>query len=453
MENKSMELKYFGTDGVRGVANQDLSPELAFRVGRAGGYVLTRHSERKQPQVLVARDTRISGQMLENALVAGLLSVGIEVLRLGVVTTPGVAYLVRAQEADAGVMITASHNPIEYNGIKYFGNDGFKLSDEMEAEIEQILDAPTDDLPRPAAEGLGTVDDYLEGALKYTSFLEQTISTDLSGLKIVVDAANGATSAFVSQLFADLNVDAIQINSQPNGLNTNLDCGSTHPEGLQAAVVEHGADLGIAFDGDGDRCIAVDEQGNLIDGDKIMYVCGQYMEANGRLKEHTVVTTVMSNLGMYKALEANGMTSVKTKVGDRYVVEAMKEHGYNLGGEQSGHIIFLDHNTTGDGMLTALQLLQVVKTSGKTLSELASPVVTYPQELVNITVQDKQAAQQNPALLAVIAEVEDEMAGDGRVLVRPSGTEPLLRIMAEAPTEELVHYYVDKIAKVAREVL
>ncbi|MCQ2569584.1 MAG: phosphoglucosamine mutase [Limosilactobacillus sp.] len=448
-----MELKYFGTDGVRGVANQDLSPELAFRVGRAGGYVLTRHSERKQPQVLVARDTRISGQMLENALVAGLLSVGIEVLRLGVVTTPGVAYLVRAQEADAGVMITASHNPIEYNGIKYFGNDGFKLSDDMEAEIEQILDAPTDDLPRPAAEGLGTVDDYLEGALKYTSFLEQTISTDLSGLKIVVDAANGATSAFVSQLFADLNVDAIQINSQPNGLNTNLDCGSTHPEGLQAAVVEHGADLGIAFDGDGDRCIAVDEQGNLIDGDKIMYVCGQYMEANGRLKEHTVVTTVMSNLGMYKALEANGMTSVKTKVGDRYVVEAMKEHGYNLGGEQSGHIIFLDHNTTGDGMLTALQLLQVVKTSGKTLSELASPVVTYPQELVNITVQDKQAAQQNPALLAVIAEVEDEMAGDGRVLVRPSGTEPLLRIMAEAPTEELVHYYVDKIAKVAREVL
>lgn len=448
-----MELKYFGTDGVRGVANQDLSPELAFRVGRAGGYVLTRHSERKQPQVLVARDTRISGQMLENALVAGLLSVGIEVLRLGVVTTPGVAYLVRAQEADAGVMITASHNPIEYNGIKYFGNDGFKLSDEMEAEIEQILDAPTDDLPRPAAEGLGTVDDYLEGALKYTSFLEQTIATDLSGLKIVVDAANGATSAFVSQLFADLNVDAIQINSQPNGLNTNLDCGSTHPAGLQAAVVEHGADLGIAFDGDGDRCIAVDEQGNLIDGDKIMYVCGQYMEANGRLKEHTVVTTVMSNLGMYKALEANGMTSVKTKVGDRYVVEAMKEHGYNLGGEQSGHIIFLDHNTTGDGMLTALQLLQVVKVSGKTLSELASPVVTYPQELVNLTVQDKQAAQQNPALLAVIEEVEQEMAGDGRVLVRPSGTEPLLRIMAEAPTKELVHYYVEKIAKVAREVL
>lgn len=448
-----MDLKYFGTDGVRGVANQDLSPELAFQVGRAGGYVLTRHSERKQPQVLVARDTRISGQMLENALVAGLLSVGIEVLRLGVVTTPGVAYLVRAQEADAGVMITASHNPIEYNGIKYFGADGFKLSDELEYEIEQLLDAPVDELPRPSADGLGMVDDYLEGSLKYTSFLEQTISTDLSGLKVVVDAANGATSAFISPLFADLNVDLIPINDQPDGLNTNLDCGSTHPAGLQKAVVEHEADLGLAFDGDGDRCIAVDEHGQLVDGDKIMYICGRYLEQNGRLKHNTVVTTVMSNLGMYKALEAHDMQSVKTKVGDRYVVEEMLANGYNLGGEQSGHIIFLDHNTTGDGMLTALQLLQVVKATDQPLSELASEVKTYPQELVNITVQDKQAALSNQELKAVIEEVEAEMAGDGRVLVRPSGTEPLLRIMAEAPTEELVHQYVTKIAEVARQVL
>lgn len=448
-----MDLKYFGTDGVRGVANQDLSPELAFQVGRAGGYVLTRHSERKQPQVLVARDTRISGQMLENALVAGLLSVGIEVLRLGVVTTPGVAYLVRAQEADAGVMITASHNPIEYNGIKYFGADGFKLSDELEYEIEQLLDAPVDELPRPSAYGLGMVDDYLEGSLKYISFLEQTISTDLSGLKVVVDAANGATSAFISPLFADLNVDLIPINDQPDGLNTNLDCGSTHPAGLQKAVVEHEADLGLAFDGDGDRCIAVDEHGQLVDGDKIMYICGRYLEQNGRLKHNTVVTTVMSNLGMYKALEAHDMQSVKTKVGDRYVVEEMLANGYNLGGEQSGHIIFLDHNTTGDGMLTALQLLQVVKATDQPLSELASEVKTYPQELVNITVQDKQAALSNQELKAVIEKVEAEMAGDGRVLVRPSGTEPLLRIMAEAPTEELVHQYVTKIAEVARQVL
>lgn len=448
-----MKLKYFGTDGVRGVANKDLSPELAFRVGRAGGYVLTRHSDRKQPQVLVSRDTRISGQMLENALVAGLLSVGIEVLRLGVVTTPGVAYLVRAQEADAGVMITASHNPIQYNGIKYFGSDGFKLSDDLEYEIEQILDSDEDNLPRPSDEGLGTVEDYKEGALKYTSFLEQTISTELTGLKVVVDAANGATSDFVSNLFADVNVDFVPINDNPDGLNTNLNCGSTHPAGLQQAVVANKADLGIAFDGDGDRCIAVDADGNIVDGDKIMYICGKNMDENGRLKKDTVVTTVMSNLGMYKALEAHGMKSVKTKVGDRYVVEEMLKNGYNLGGEQSGHIIFLDHNTTGDGMLTALQLLQVMKTTGKTLAELASDVTTYPQELVNIKVADKQAAMQNDKLQAVIKEVEDEMNGDGRVLVRPSGTEPLLRIMAEAPTKELVHSYVMKIADVARKEL
>ena len=446
-----MKLKYFGTDGVRGVANRDLSPELAFRVGRAGGYVLTRHSERKRPQVLVSRDTRISGEMLENALVAGLLSVGIEVLRLGVVTTPGVAYLVRAQEADAGVMITASHNPIQYNGIKYFGGDGFKLSDELEYEIEQILDADEDTLPRPSDDGLGTCEDYKEGALKYTSFLEQTISTELTGIKVVVDAANGATSDFVSNLFADVDVDFIPINDNPDGLNTNLNCGSTHPEGLQKAVVENEADLGIAFDGDGDRCIAVDGEGNIVDGDKIMYICGKNMDENGRLKKDTVVTTVMSNLGMYKALEANGMKSVKTKVGDRYVVEEMLKNGYNLGGEQSGHIIFLDHNTTGDGMLTALQLLQVIKTTGKSLAELAADVQTYPQELVNIKVADKQAAMQNEKLLAVIKEVEEEMNGDGRVLVRPSGTEPLIRIMAEAPTEDLVHQYVTKIADVANQ--
>ena len=446
-----MKLKYFGTDGVRGVANQELSPELAFKVGRAGGYVLTRHSERKRPQVLVSRDTRISGEMLESALIAGLLSVGIEVLRLGVVTTPGVAYLVRAQEADAGVMITASHNPIEYNGIKYFGGDGFKLSDELEYEIEQILDAESDGLPRPAADGLGVVDDYKEGALKYTSFLEQTISTDLAGLRVVVDAANGATSGFIANLFADLNVDLVPIHDQPDGLNTNLDCGSTHPESLQKAVVAEGADLGIAFDGDGDRCIAVDNEGNLVDGDKIMYICGKNMEENGRLKQDTVVTTVMSNLGMYKALEAHGMKSVKTKVGDRYVVEEMLKNDYNLGGEQSGHIIFLDHNTTGDGMLTALQLLQVLKTTGKSLKELAADVTTYPQELVNITVPDKATAMENARLKEVIAEVEADMHGDGRVLVRPSGTEPLLRIMAEAPTKELVHAYVTRIAAVARE--
>lgn len=448
-----MDLKYFGTDGVRGVANQELSPELAFKLGRTGGYVLTQHSQRKQPQVLVSHDTRISGQMLEEALVAGLLSVGIEVLRLGVVTTPGVAYLVRAQEADAGVMITASHNPIQYNGIKFFGSDGFKLSDELEAEIEKLLDAKTDELPRPAAEGLGKVSDYREGSLKYTQFLEQTVSGDLSGLKIAVDAANGATSGFVSSIFADMDVDFDTIGTSPDGLNTNLNVGSTHPEALQEFVVAQKAQLGVAFDGDGDRCIAVDENGAIVNGDKIMYICGKYMNERGRLKKDTVVTTVMSNLGMYKALEAAGMTSVKTKVGDRYVVEEMLKNGYNLGGEQSGHIVFLDFNTTGDGMLTALQLLSVVKQTGKPLSELAQEVTEYPQELVNITVKDKQAALKNEALLEIIAQVEKDMNGDGRVLVRPSGTEPLLRIMAEAPTKEEVHGYVERIATVAKKEL
>lgn len=448
-----MDLKYFGTDGVRGVANSDLSPELAFKLGRAGGYVLTQHSERKQAQVLISRDTRISGEMLESALVAGLLSVGIEVLRLGVVTTPGVAYLVRAQEADAGVMITASHNPIQYNGIKFFGNDGFKLSDEIELEIEKLLDAEVDDLPRPSDQGLGCVSDYREGSLKYTQFLEQTIPNDLTGLSVGVDGANGATSSYVSSLFADLNVDFHTISTSPDGLNTNVESGSTHPEHLQKFVVDEGLQMGVAFDGDGDRCIAVDENGAIVDGDKIMYICGKYLNETGRLKKGTVVTTVMSNLGMYKALERAGMTSVKTKVGDRYVVEEMIKNGYNLGGEQSGHIVFIDHNTTGDGMLTALQLMQVVKQTGKKLSELASDVTEYPQELVNVKVADKEAALTNASLLKIIGEVEDDMAGDGRVLVRPSGTEPLLRIMAEAPTKEAVHAYVQRIVEVANKEL
>ncbi|WP_137602178.1 phosphoglucosamine mutase [Paucilactobacillus nenjiangensis] len=448
-----MDLKYFGTDGVRGVANSDLSPELAFKLGRAGGYVLTQHSERKQAQVLISRDTRISGEMLESALVAGLLSVGIEVLRLGVVTTPGVAYLVRAQEADAGVMITASHNPIQYNGIKFFGNDGFKLSDEIELEIEKLLDAEVDDLPRPSDQGLGRVSDYREGSLKYTQFLEQTIPNDLTGLSVGVDGANGATSSYVSSLFADLNVDFHTISTSPDGLNTNVESGSTHPEHLQKFVVDEGLQMGVAFDGDGDRCIAVDENGAIVDGDKIMYICGKYLNETGRLKKGTVVTTVMSNLGMYKALERAGMTSVKTKVGDRYVVEEMIKNGYNLGGEQSGHIVFIDHNTTGDGMLTALQLMQVVKQTGKKLSELASDVTEYPQELVNVKVADKEAALTNASLLKIIGEVEDDMSGDGRVLVRPSGTEPLLRIMAEAPTKEAVHAYVQRIVEVANKEL
>ncbi|MCP9329805.1 phosphoglucosamine mutase [Liquorilactobacillus satsumensis] len=448
-------MKYFGTDGVRGIANESLSPELAFKLGRCGGFVLTKHAEDqgKPARVLVARDTRISGQMLEHALIAGLLSVGIEVFSLGVITTPGVAYLVRVQDADAGVMISASHNPVEDNGIKFFGGDGFKLSDEKEEEIEALLESSKDDLPRPAAKGLGTLSEYREGILKYTQFLEQTLPDDLEGLKVAVDGANGATSGAVSRLFADLGIDFTTIATEPDGLNINKNVGSTHPEALARFVVEQGAQLGVAFDGDGDRCIAVDELGNIIDGDKIMYICGKYLSERGRLKKDTIVTTVMSNIGLYKAMEAHGLNSVKTQVGDRYVVEEMRKNGYNLGGEQSGHVVFLDFNTTGDGMLTALQLMNVVKQTGKKLSELAAEVTTYPQELVNVKVQDKKAALENEAVQAVIQKVEDEMGTDGRVLVRPSGTEELLRVMAEAKTKEQVHEYVTKIAAVVQKEL
>lgn len=443
-------MKYFGTDGVRGIANETLSPELAFKLGRYGGYVLTQHAESKPARVLVARDTRISGQMLEQALIAGLLSVGIEVFSLGVMTTPGVAYLVRMQGADAGVMISASHNPAQDNGIKFFGGDGFKLSDEKEEEIEALLEKDTDDLPRPSAAGLGTVSDYREGALKYTQFLEQTIPDDLEGMHIVIDGANGSTSALVSRLFADLGVEFDTMATTPDGININDGVGSTHPEALAKMVVEKGAQAGIAFDGDGDRCIAVDENGEIVDGDKIMYICGKYMNSRGRLKKETIVTTVMSNLGLYKAMEENNLNSVQTKVGDRYVVEEMRKDGYNVGGEQSGHVVFLDFNTTGDGMLTSLQLLNVMKQTGKKLSELAAEVTTYPQELVNVRVTDKQAALNNEKINETIKQVEAKMAGDGRVLVRPSGTEDLLRVMAEAKTTELVHEYVMEIVDVVK---
>ena len=445
-------MKYFGTDGVRGIANESLSPELAFRLGRCGGYVLTQHAKdaKRAPRVLVARDTRISGQMLEQALVAGLLSVGIEVFSLGVITTPGVAYLVRAQGADAGVMISASHNPAQDNGIKFFGGDGYKLSDEQEEEIEALLEQEQDTLPRPSAEGLGTVNDYHEAALKYTQFLEQTIPDDLADMHIAIDGANGATSGLVSHLFADLGADFELMATNPDGLNINKGVGSTHPEALAKFVVEKGVQAGIAFDGDGDRCIAVDELGNIVDGDKIMFICGKYMNERGRLKKDTIVTTVMSNIGLYKAMQQEGLTSVKTKVGDRYVVEEMRKSGYNVGGEQSGHIVFLDFNTTGDGMLTALQLLNVMKQTGKKLSELAAEVTTYPQELVNVKVTDKKAALDDPIIQETIARVEAKMGDEGRVLVRPSGTEDLLRVMAEAQTQELVHAYVMEIVDVVQ---
>lgn len=442
--------KYFGTDGVRGEANIELTPELAFRLGRFGGYVLSQHEE-GIPRVFVGRDTRISGEMLENALIAGLLSVGIQVYKLGVIATPGIAYLVRTEKASAGVMISASHNPAQDNGIKFFGGDGFKLDDERELEIEALLDAPEDKLPRPSAQGLGHVMDYPEGLRKYQEFLVST-GNQLDGLHVALDTANGAASTSARQVFADLGAKLSVIGEKPDGLNINDQIGSTHPEKLQELVLEKGADIGLAFDGDSDRLIAVDEKGQIVDGDKIMFILGQALAQEGKLAKNSIVTTVMSNLGFHKALEAHGIDKAVTAVGDRYVVEEMRRSGFNLGGEQSGHVILMDYNTTGDGQLTGVQLTKILKESGKTLSELAEQVTIYPQKLVNIRVDNKMKdqAMEVPAIAAVIAKMEEEMAGNGRILVRPSGTEPLLRVMAEAPTDEEVDYYVDTIAAVVQ---
>jgi len=424
--------KYFGTDGVRGEANVELTPELAFKLGRFGGYVLSQHEE-ETPLVFVGRDTRISGEMLEHALIAGLLSVGIRVYKLGVIATPGVAYLVRTEKASAGVMISASHNPALDNGIKFFGGDGFKLDDDRELEIEALLDAAEDTLPRPSAQGLGTVMEYPEGLRKYQEFLVST-GVQLEGMHVVLDTANGAASTSARQIFADLGAQLTVIGENPDGLNINDGVGSTHPEHLQEKVKEVGAAIGLAFDGDSDRLIAVDENGEIVDGDKIMYIIGSYLSSKGLLEKNTIVTTVMSNLGFHKALDAKGKS------------------GYNLGGEQSGHVVIMDYNTTGDGQLTGVQLTKIMQETGKKLSELAAEVTIYPQKLVNIRVENsmKDKAMEVPAIREIIEKMEAEMAGNGRILVRPSGTEPLLRVMAEAPTHEEVDYYVDTIAAVVQ---
>ncbi|OES43385.1 phosphoglucosamine mutase [Domibacillus iocasae] len=441
--------KYFGTDGVRGVANLELTPELAFKLGRFGGYILTKDADR--PKVLIGRDTRISGPMLEGALVAGLLSIGAEVMRLGVISTPGVAYLTKAMDAQAGVMISASHNPVQDNGIKFFGSDGFKLSDHQEAEIEALLDQEEDTLPRPSGADLGSLNDYFEGGQKYLQYLKQSVDEDFDGIHVALDCAHGATSSLAAHLFADLEADISTMGASPNGLNINDGVGSTHPETLAQFVKEKEADLGLAFDGDGDRLIAIDEKGNIVDGDQIMFICARYLKEQGRLNNDTIVSTVMSNLGFYKSIEEHGIKSEQTAVGDRYVVEAMKKYNYNLGGEQSGHIIFLDFNTTGDGLLSGLQLVNIMKATKKPLSELAAEMKKFPQTLVNVRVTDKHHVADNEKVKAEIEKVEAEMAGNGRVLVRPSGTEPLVRVMVEAATEELCRSYTERIASIVEE--
>jgi phosphoglucosamine mutase len=440
--------KYFGTDGVRGVANRELTPELAYKIGRCGGYVLAGKAAR--PKVVIGMDTRISGPMLEAALTAGLLSIGADVIRLGVVTTPAVAYLTRLLGADAGVMISASHNPVADNGIKFFGADGYKLSDETELEIERLIDAERDELPRPEGGGIGMVTTDAEAKYRYLEYLKTTVKHSFQGLRIVMDCAHGAAYELAPRIFRELGAEVIAVGAEPDGLNINDGVGSTHPEHLIAQVKAHGADLGLSYDGDADRLIAVDETGAEVDGDYILLICGEAMRKAGRLSRDTIVTTVMANIGFFKAAEALGLQTARTAVGDRYVMEEMRRGGFNLGGEQSGHVIFLDYNTTGDGILTSLQLVDTLIASGKKLSELKTIMRKYPQVLVNVRVADKSRFKGNEAIAKAVAAAEAELGDSGRVLVRPSGTESLIRVMAEGPDEAEVAAHVERIAAVVK---
>lgn len=446
--------RLFGTDGVRGVANTELTGDLAFRLGRAGAYVLTKE-KKHAPRILVAMDTRISGDMLESALVAGICSVGAHAVVAGVIPTPAVAYLVRKYRLDAGVMISASHNPVEYNGIKFFDNQGYKLSDELEDEIEDILMSRPEILPSPTGIGLGTKG-YAEEALDdYLAFLTKTTKERFGGIKVALDCANGAAYKAAPLAMLDLGAQLCIIHNDPDGTNINDKCGSTHMDDLKKLVVENGADIGFAFDGDADRCLAVDEKGELIDGDKILAICGLDMKQRGELKKDTIVGTVMSNLGLIMMGRENGIDILQTAVGDRYVLERMLADDYNIGGEQSGHVIFLDHNSTGDGVLTAIQLLSVLKRSGKKASELANIMQVMPQVLVNARVNNakKNSYMDDEEVRKGIEELEKEFSQDGRVLIRTSGTEPLVRVMIEGKDIEKMDKAARKLASLIEERL
>ncbi|WP_031516750.1 phosphoglucosamine mutase [Desulfofalx alkaliphila] len=440
--------KLFGTDGVRGVANRELTPELAFKLGRAGAVVLAGQGEANR--VVIGRDTRISGDMLEAAMVAGICSVGVDVYKVGIVPTPAIAYLTRELGAAAGVVISASHNPVEDNGIKFFGPSGYKLSDEIEEEIESLVLNDQYSYPAPVAGQLGRAYQINDAVDRYVKYVRKTVDGNLKGLKIVVDCANGAAYRVAPQVLEELGAEVIPIFSYPDGVNINDGCGSTHPEVLMKKVVEQGADLGIAYDGDADRCLAVDADGRLVDGDQIMVICAKYLKGKGKLPLDTVVVTVMSNLGLHTALKESNIKVLETKVGDRYVLEKMMEAKAVFGGEQSGHIIFLDYNTTGDGVITSLQLLSVLKETGQSLAQLAGQMQRYPQLLKNVRVEDKDAVMENEKLAQAIAEAEKYLQGEGRVLVRPSGTEPLVRVMAEAKDEQKLNEVVDKLVALVK---
>ena len=446
--------RMFGTDGVRGVANAELTPMLAMQLGQAGAYVLTKEMDHK-PTIMVGCDTRISGDMLANALMAGVCSVGANAVYVGVLPTPAVAYLTRKYKVDAGVVISASHNPVEFNGIKFFDANGYKLPDEMEDEIEAVIKSGMDGVKFPTGRQVGKVKYRTDAREEYINHAIQSIPMDLSGMKIVVDCAEGAAFYTSVEALKELGANVIAIHNNPDGSNINANCGSTHMEELKGRVLVEKAQVGLAFDGDADRLLAVDENGKTVDGDQIMAIVGNHMKTKGKLSDDTIVATVMSNLGFFLMGEKNGLKIEQTKVGDRYVLERMREIGSNLGGEQSGHIIFLDENTTGDGLLSALHLLEVMVETGKPLSELASIMEVLPQALVNAKVANhkKDRYMEYPEIASAIEEITAKFAGEGRVLIRPSGTEPLVRVMIEGKDQVQIEEEAKKLANLIQDVM
>ena len=446
--------RMFGTDGVRGVAGTELTIELAMKLGQAGAYVLTKNREHK-PTIIVGCDTRISGGMLANALMAGICSVGANAIYAGVVPTPAIAYLVRKHKVDAGVVISASHNPMEFNGIKFFNGEGYKLSDALEDEIEELIRNNMKDVQLPIGSGVGKIDYRFDLRDEYVKFMKKCVPISLKGKKIVVDCAEGAAHYTSVRTLRELGAELVAIHTNPDGTNINSNCGSTHMDELKARVVYEKADIGIAFDGDADRMLAVDEYGNMVDGDQIMAICGSYMKQKGTLKKDAIVVTIMTNLGFTLMGEREGIRIEKTKVGDRYVLENMRENGYNIGGEQSGHVIFLDDNTTGDGLLSALHLLEVMVDTGKPLSELAQIMEVLPQALVNAKVPEhkKENFMDYQEIADAVSELEKKFNGEGRVLIRPSGTEPLVRVMIEGKDQRVIDEEAEKLAALITKIM
>lgn len=446
--------RLFGTDGVRGVANDELTPLLAMQLGQAGAYVLSKENAHKAT-IMVGCDTRISGDMLANALMAGACSVGANVVYVGVVPTPAIAYLTQKYRVDAGVVISASHNPVEFNGIKFFDGKGFKLPDSMEDEIEALIRNGMKDIQFPTGPSVGKIKYRTDAREEYINHTVQAVPVDLSGMKIVVDCAEGASYYTSVETLKELGAEIVAIHNNPDGTNINANCGSTHMEELQARVVYEKANVGLAFDGDADRLLAVDENGNQVDGDVIMAIVGNHMKEKGTLKDNTIVATVMSNLGFFRMGKEHGIHIEQTTVGDRYVMERMLEIGANLGGEQSGHIIFLDENTTGDGLLSALHLLQVMVETGKTLSELATIMTVYPQALVGAKVPNhkKNSYMEYTEIAEAIERVNAKFADEGRVLIRPSGTEPLVRVMIEGKDQRMIEREARELAELIQNVM